>query len=86
MSTNPTEPTQIARDPFGRRTLMRRIVNLPSCSNCGGHRTIRHNPAGLVKDTAGLFQYAWVADGLNTKAHWDNKAYCSKSCWASYHG
>ena len=66
---------QIARDPFGRLTLFRRIfpARPDGFANCGGT-----NARGK------LFQYGVQHDGISSRIEWRGGLYCSKACQDSY--
>lgn len=74
------EPVQLQRDPFGRRTLMRRTVygmyngarTALTCANCG---TRRYR----------MFQYGWESDSVKpTSAHFKAPHFCSVDCFRDY--
>ena len=67
---------QIARDPFARASLMRRVEKAyHGCAWCGQRR--KNNK---------LFQYGWETDswsGLGPR--WEPKMFCSKDCHDTYY-
>lgn len=69
--------TQIKRDPFARRTLVRRTVrtfNFPRCSECGGT-----NHYGT------LYAYYWEDDSLSAVRQPLKGNFCSVGCMRAYH-
>jgi hypothetical protein len=63
-------PTQIKRDPFGRRSLMRERINTVRCYNCG---------------SKGKFRYQWVNDA-GREPSWRNVLpFCGVQCFRSYY-
>ncbi len=72
-TTTERDPVQVARNPFARASLMRRLVPSPihNCRWCGG---------------LGRFDYAWVADDKPlSRAGWSGP-FCSLSCFKAYGG
>lgn len=78
---------QIRRDPFARRSLLRRnVLTLLPCAWCGYSRTLKLNRL------APMFNYGW-ADDQNRPIDWQRSlsnpsaplVFCSISCHDIYH-
>ena len=73
--------TQIARDPFGRASLMREITRVqedgPTCTWCGSV----NRPASSVSRR--LFSYYWESDDGRSE-HGNLNLFCSVSCFRTY--
>ena len=74
------EAVQLRRDPFGRRTLMRRPVKTKlACAICSHRRR-----------SGSLFRYWWEADGLGQNQRIERMLaeqgplFCSVGCWETY--
>ena len=59
--------TQLRRDSFGRRTLMRETRGRGQCDWCGWQR-------------ATLYRYGWQQDSLTRGVNWARGAFCNLSC------
>lgn len=74
MSKDDDDPVTVDRDPFGRFSIVRRIVRSREirCSWCG-------------KSSMGrLFQYGVDHDG--GRLVWETRSFCSKSCRDTFNG
>lgn len=76
-----TEAVQLRRDPFGRRTLMRRSVKTRWACACCSHR----------RRSGHLFRYWWEVDGVATNQRVQRiiaeqgPLFCSVGCWEAYY-
>lgn len=75
MSASPRHRiVELSRDPFGRFTTVRRLVDQPDdgCAWCGVHNASQR-----------MFQYGQAFDG--GRIVWHTGAFCTIACYRAFH-
>lgn len=70
------EPVQVSHDPFGRYSIIRKVVEPYRNDTCEW--------CGQLRKGGNLFRYGTESDSIGGGTSWDSELFCSISCRRSY--